>query len=296
MRGAPVIFVRQGNLGNQMIQFMFAHRLSRKAGGVKIVGNNMPEWGLVSAALKPPVGSCVRTGPLHKIDLDALADILKSGEVDWVDLDCYAQRREYFEEDRDSFARMFLSPVTGEVLSKDEIAIHVRTGDIVAGLHRDYMPLPLAYYHRLIDETGCRPVFVGQVSGNFYTDALRRQFADARFIGGADRLRDFQTIRNARNIAIAVGTFSWLAAYLSATARIIHYPVLGMLNPAQRPDIDLMPTNDRRYIFHPFTVEHYAASAEQVAALTAAPPAASLPAMISSIRRAFRSRPIWRLR
>ena len=182
MGGAPVIFVRQGDLGNQIIQIHVCAPAEPEGGGVKIIGNNMPEWGLVSSELTPPVGRCVRTGRLHKIDLDALADILKSGAVDWVDLDCYAQRREYFEEDRDSFARMFLSPVTGEVLSKDEIAIHVRTGDIVAGGHRDYMPLPLAYYRRLIDETGYKPVFVGQVSGNFYTDALRRQFADARFI------------------------------------------------------------------------------------------------------------------
>ena len=50
-----------------------------------------------------------------------------------------------------------------------------------------------------------------------------------------------------------------------------------------------MPTNDRRDIFHPFPVEHYAASAQQVAALTAAPRVASLSAIILSIRRAFRA-------
>ena len=265
----PVIFVRQGQLGNQMIRFMFARKLSYRAGGLEIAGYNMPEWGLVSTELQPPRGRCVRTGPGQRIEVGALAGILKSGLVDWVDIDGHAQRLEYFDDEKESFARLFSSSVAGETLADDDIAIHVRAGDIVDGSHGDYMPLPIAFYRRLIDETGYRPVFVGEVSGNFYTDALRRRFAHARFVGGADRLSDFQTLRKARNIAIAVSTFSWLAAYFSPTAQVIHFPVLGLLNPSQRPDIDLMPSNDRRYVFHPFPVQHYTGSPQQKAALVA---------------------------
>jgi hypothetical protein len=136
------------------------------------------------------------------------------------------------------------------------LVIHVRLEDIlVPGRHRGYGPLPLAWYRDLLTRTGLRPVFVGQFGGDRYSQALRRAFPDARILAGGSVLHDFQTIfqtiRNAHNVALGVSTFSWLAAWLGARERVF-YPLLGILNPAQEPGINLTPADDPRYEFHLF--------------------------------------------
>lgn len=266
----PVIYVRSfGGLGNRMVRYMFADLLSRKAGGLKIIGFNMPEWRLVSPEQEVPAGKSLTTGRVHNIDVDALVEQIRSGDIDWIDVNCYAMRLEYFAEARERFAGIFTSSL-GEDICDDEIAISVRTGDTIDGLHADYTPIPIAYYHRIAFETGLRPVFVGQVTGNWYTDALRRQFKDARFIEGHE-LIDFQTLRRAKAVMVAISSFSWLAAFLSSNATQIHLPVAGLFNPKQRPDVDLLPFFDKRYHFHKFPAEKYVANSRQVAVLVSAP-------------------------
>jgi hypothetical protein len=127
--------------------------------------------------------------------------------------------------------------------------------------------LPLAFYHRLVRETGLRPVFVGQVQDNWYTRALREQFPGARYLSGGV-VEDFQTMRGARNVVVAVSSFSWLAAWLSDRAQAIHLPAAGLFNPAQRDDIDLLRPGDPRWQVHRFAPGHFTASEEQKAVLT----------------------------
>jgi hypothetical protein len=266
----PVIYVRNfGGLANRMFRYMFAEFLSRKAGGVKVTGFSLPEWGLVSSEQEVPTGRGIVTGRVHKVNINEIIECIKSGKVDWVDVDCYAMRREYFYEWKEYFADTFTAE-RGQEIRDDEIAIHIRSGDIVDGLHADYTPLPLAFYHRVVFETGLKPVFVGQVTGNWYTDALRRQFPCARFVEG-DRLNDFQTMRGAKSTVIAVSSFSWLATFLSTEARQIHLPVAGLFNPKGRPDIDMLPIDDDRYHFHEFPAEKYVASDDQKAVLVSTP-------------------------
>ena len=49
----------------------------------------------------------------------------------------------------------------------------------------------------------------------------------------------------------------------------MHLPVLGIFNPRQRPDVDLLPWSDKRYVFYDFPVRSWMATEEQVAQLTA---------------------------
>ena len=267
----PVIYVRNfGGLANRMFRYMFADLLSRKTGGLEIVGFNMPEWGLVSPKQEIPDGRGLATGRVHKLDADALAAQILRGNVDWIDVDAFAMRLEDLSQERWRFAELFSCPL-GQDIGDDEIAIHVRTGECVDGLHPDYTPIPLAFYHRVVFETSLEPVFVGQTTGNWYADALRRQFGEARFITN-EPMADFQTLRRAKNVVAAVSSFSWLAAFLSARAEQIHLPVAGLLNPDQRPDIDLLPHSDERYRFYYFPPEKYVANARQTDVL-ASPPA-----------------------
>ncbi|MDQ2633089.1 MAG: hypothetical protein M3Y78_05070 [Pseudomonadota bacterium] len=186
------------------------------------------------------------------------------GNRDGFIIDCYAQRMEYFVSQKRQMAALLRPAAKGHPTSPSEIVINVRAAEILRGKHPDMMPLPVSYYQRLVKDTGLSPVFVGQVQNDVYGAAIRAAFPDARFVKSSHWIEDFQTVRNATNIAVAVSTFSWLAAWLSTSATTIHLPVAGIFNPQQRGDIDLLPKNDDRYIFHNFPVERYKATPEQL--------------------------------
>ena len=99
-----------------------------------------------------------------------------------------------------------------------------------------------------MSEAGLQPVFVEQLEDNWYDRVLRDQFRNAHYLSGGP-IEDFQTMRGARHMVLAVSSFSWLAAWLSDRAEVIHMPVAGLFNPAQRSDIDLLPEADPRWHF-----------------------------------------------
>jgi len=80
-------------------------------------------------------------------------------------------------------------------------------------------------------------------------------------------LADFERLRSARHVVTSVSSFAWLATWLS-DAQTIHVPVLGLLNPAQRPDVDLLPLDDPRYRFYRFPVRRWNGQQEDVDGLS----------------------------
>jgi hypothetical protein len=166
---------------------------------------------------------------------------------------------------------MFSSLTGGQWTAPDELVIHIRAGDLLGAPHPDYNLVPISYYRGLIERTGLRPVFVGQTRSSFYADALRASFPEARYLSGNHWIDDFQTTRNAHNIAIAVSSFGWLAAWLSTTAKKIYVPQLGLFNPEQRPDVDLVSKTDQRYVYHRFPVEKFKGTIEQMQRVLADP-------------------------
>lgn len=257
------IYVRRCTVANQMFRYMLAMKLVELIPDSVATGYYMPEWNLVSACSDVPRWkNPAKLGPVHQIDLKGLEYGIKEGVFDGVDVGCYGQRLEYFRDGLERFRRLFHSEVSGFQTTRRELVVNIRTGEIINGLHQDYVPVSIAYYQQLVDETGLDPVFVGQVDGNFYTDALRASFPRARYLKGSSWMEDFQTIRHARNIVVAVSTFSWLAAWLSR-ARRIFLPVSGLFNPHQREDVNLIPLNDERYVMYQFPTVRYVGSEEQ---------------------------------
>jgi len=263
--GPRIVMRNFGGLGNRMVRYMVACRISRELGGWPIMGYELPEWGMVSKVAEPLAGKGFSTGWRHQLDIAALARRAAFERADYIEVESFGQRLEYFADRRAFFSGVFAGP-PGNPIADNEVAINLRTGDIIDGYHRDYTPLPLAFYHQLIARTGLLPVFVGQVEDNWYNRALREQFPAARYVSGGV-IEDFQTIRGARHVALAVSSFSWLAAWLSDRAQVIHMPVAGLFHPAQRGDIDLLPRDDPRWRFHVFAPGHFLASEQQKAIL-----------------------------
>lgn len=259
--------VPHGRLANRMIAYVCAYTFGLSL-GVDIEWNvGLPEWGMnFDADLhRRLTGNGHSSLILHDKDLLSGADALvlyQSRDFSAVVFDGLFQRRPLFAAP-DRIRAIFseaASPATEGShfdFADDELAIHIRSGDIVNGV--SWYPLvPISFYRSLVDMTQLKPAFIGQFEENRYCREILDAFPGARVAPPASPVVDFNRIRRAKNIAISVSTYSWLAAWLSH-ARTIHYPLLGFLHPKCLRygmhgfgGIDLTPIDDIRYRYHLF--------------------------------------------
>ncbi len=264
MDTGPVIHIEpKGLLANRMIQYLAAKRLQAHCRGSRLSNVSLPEWDLVM----PPLSSGGEERELvlrheARVPFRTLVELVNAGAFQRVVIAENAQRMDYLGEPA-ACARVFPPKATPAPVADDELLIHIRSGDAAGGIQH-YPLVPAEFYRTLSELSGLRPCFMGQLENNAHCDRLREGFPHARFIETQDVLSDFETIRSARHIAIAVSTFSWLAAWLSSAERIF-LPILGFFNPMHFPgwgDIDLLPTADARYRFFLFPL-HYGLSLEE---------------------------------
>ncbi|WP_270936423.1 hypothetical protein [Falsiroseomonas oryzae] len=246
----PIVEARLvgGRLGNKMFQAMFAHMLARQVPGAVVTGDPLPEFGLVPPQHPLPARHLLLGG--HRVDLPRVAYLLRHGLIGGVATSALGCRMEFLEP-VETVRGLFPSPAPRpEGFGADWLVINIRAPFVRegGGGHPGYLPLPAAYYERLVGESGLRPVFLGQIGKDAYSEGLRARFPRAEFIPSRGAIPDFETIRASRHICVAVSTFSWLAAWLSE-AETIHLPVAGIFHPALRTDINLLPLHDGRYRF-----------------------------------------------
>jgi hypothetical protein len=265
---AKVIRYRLGGyLGNRMFEVLLAHSLARQIPGTLVTGDPLPDWHIAPPRLDLPQRH-VKVGG-HRIDVARLRYLLGSGLVDGIETDALGCRMELL--DRDLAQALFpavLSP--GSSFGADALVISIRAAEILGPRHKDYRPLPIAFYARLLEETGLRPVFHGQIGEDAYSAALRARFPRAEFLPSRGPMADFGMLRAARHICVSISTFAWLAAWLSE-AETVHLPVAGMFHPLQRPDVDLLPLADPRYRFHLLPVHAWGGTEAELAEAIAGP-------------------------
>ncbi len=276
----PVIQVSpMGAVGNRMIQYMAALALASRVPGVRLEKVHLHEWGIqIPPTPVDPARTIVALDPV--IELDRLAAALRDGAADCVDIRTYAQRVENFLP-RQSYRDLFGGPSMSGA-GPDELLCNIRQGDVVDARHPDYVLIPIDFYAELVEQTGLRPVFMGQLEPTPYMDALRARFPQARYQPSQGPNADFAYIRGSRVIVPSISTFSWLAAWLSEADRIF-MPVLGLFHPLQSRATQLLLLEDARFRFTLFP-HHYAVPVERFAAAHA------------SIRGLWRAMPPDRLR
>ena len=247
MSESEILIQPHGRLANQMFQMMIALQIQKRAGKGRILGYDMPEWKLVS----PPVQKRPRRAVVlrnHIFDLDNAAFMLKSGLMDTIIVNGWGMRMPYFGSPV-PYRNLFQTSQSGDAVADDELLIHIRGEDILSGWHHHYFPMPFSFYEEVINLTGLRPVFMGQIGADNYSVALRRRFPEARYLPLRTIIADFTTIRSAANVVLSVSSFSWLAAWLSQKAVNIHLPVAGLFDPMNR-ETSLLPAGDNRYTFY----------------------------------------------
>jgi hypothetical protein len=244
-----------GNVGNQMLQYMTAMQIRRRASGVDICGHRMPLWGRTKGC-EPLRGRRVAVSGVD-IPVEAIARALRLRVVDellllGLSLDVSVLGAP------DEYRNTFVPARSVEIDTfPEDLVVSVRAAEVLGDVHPDYGPLPLSIIDHVIGASGRRPVFVGQLGTDAYSTELRRRYPGAAFRPSQGPLEDFETLRHATSLLVSVSTFAWLAGWLSYNASAVHVPMLGFLNPAQRPDIDLLPTTDDRYHFYECDVRRW---------------------------------------
>lgn len=263
----PILRIRPlGNMGNQMLQYMFAIRVRQLIGDLEISGYNIEPWALTSAPHTDQGRNSLSFGG-HMLDAAHIASMFRRGILRdatlgglGFKLSNYASASHY----KDIFNA---NHVDVEGYGPDAVVINIRGAEILRGIHPDYGPVPFSYIDAVIRNSGARPVFLGQIGDDSYSQLLKTRYPDAEFQPSRGPLVDFEVLRRSHQVSMSVSTFSWLACWLS-NAKIIHYPLAGMFNPVQRPDIDLTPIDDPRYRFYSFEPRAWTGSEADFEALS----------------------------
>jgi hypothetical protein len=254
--------VRIGNLGNQLLQYVVATSLARVIGNCEITGFDLPI--LKGNKRVPPAsnrGQFVLRG--HVFDYRQVARLVANYHLRRITLRGLGHRCENFVGFQE-FRNLIELPAPPVTFGESELVINIRGAEVLGNRHPDYGPVPVTFYEQLIEQSRKDPVFVGQIGDDEYSLALRQRFPKARFIGSQGPVSDFAIIAAARHLVPSVSAFSWMAAWVSSAATI-HLPALGMLNPRQRPDVNLLPVDDPRYRFYEFPIRKWAASVSDFA-------------------------------
>ena len=155
----PLIQVSpMGNLGNRMIQYMAALSLAARVPGARLVQIHLPEWGIQVA---PHTADLPRSRIVDSpaLPLDELADALRLGALDRVDIRTYAQHVANFLPP-ESYRGVFRTPSLRGA-APTELLINIRQGDILDAHHPDYVLIPIDFYASLVEATGRSPGVIG---------------------------------------------------------------------------------------------------------------------------------------
>jgi hypothetical protein len=248
-----------------MFEHLLALAILRRIPELELTGKWLAEWNICPPRLPMPDRYLKLAG--HRVELDRLAYLIRSGLVQGIETTALGMRMEYLGG-AEAVRQVFRTPpgIQPRLFPADSLVISVRGAEILRGVHKDYRPVPIAFYRRLLAETGLAPVFLGQLGKDAYSQALLAAFPQATFVPSLGPMEDFAALRAARHLAVSVSTFSWLACWLSE-AETIHLPILGMYHPRRRADIDLLPLTDPRYRFHLLPPDSWTGSAAEMAAV-----------------------------
>jgi len=257
-RRRVIVMRHRGNFANKALQYMGALTLASRIEDCTIVNVSIPEWGIeIPDDTQNELffyNIDLWTWDVFRPHVEELCAMANKSQSIRIMMGEYLQRMEFLMY-RHLYNRILpkVSHLSHEVTEKD-LVINIRTAEILNGVPH-YPLLPIAFYEDVVARISLNPVFVGQLNQSEYVQQLRQRFPEARFIDSQGAQGDFDLIRSAKNIVVAVSTFSWLAAWLSEAKTII-VPLSGFYNPAHHREIDLLPVDDIRYRFFLFPLNY----------------------------------------
>ncbi len=228
-----------GRTANRVIEYMTARSLMLKSGKdvLLLLSHDIPEFNIKKTThdfdnLKAGLNIHITS---NTIPFNYLVDKIRENDDIFIELNSYCQRIEFFKE--------YLSIFKGEIINSRSdfdfgfgaayVVFHVRLAHIHfnSSVHPWYIPLPFNYYQEIINNTGLKPVFVGEFSDDIYSNALKMHFSNAVFLECEDSNVVYQVLHNSKNVGISLSSFSWLATFLSDHVVKVFFPVFGLFDP-----------------------------------------------------------------
>ena len=168
---SKLFLLPRGNLGNQMLQLIYAISLQDQVPDLEIFGYDMPLWGLSNLAPMgwPPLTPSLR---LRETDGNGIVPLFLSGTLRRAKVRDIPLRCPQFSPPARFYDVFPINPDSKPVTGPDELLINVRGAEILRSTHSDYGPIPVDWYRKLIADTGLSPVFLGQLGEDYYSDLL----------------------------------------------------------------------------------------------------------------------------
>jgi hypothetical protein len=244
-----------GRNANQMLQYMFARMLCARVSNSEVAQFSLPMYRqeLRCQENTPEAGPTLVLPLGHRQNIDGIVKFMDQDPCNVI-IQSLSLRVEYYEGYLKLMRELFPKG-GGTQYGDDHLVIAIR----LDFKHPGYYPLPILWYKELVSHTGLKPVFVGETDSPFFHEylcQLRQAFPTAIFTRQAPPEQDFDTFRINKNVVCAIGTFSWLATFLSEVAENVYVPLAGILNPLQRPDINVI-SRDVRYRYTQFPVARW---------------------------------------
>lgn len=249
----PVISVKlQGGLGNQMFQLASAYGYARQVGGIFVTTRTKPEpdsrptmyWDSLLIAWKPFLTDTLPSDlfPVGELAATMFMGILEKVPLPGIYLNGYLQSSKYFGPFANEIRQLMAPPapiqekvrlkynhlLTPEMLERI-VVVHARRTDYLkaADFHG---PLTANYYKKATErmlETLENPVFL-LVSDDqsfwhgIWSEIPAFQTCDSIFLNSTeDDVNTLVLLQQFKNIILANSTFSWWAAWLSNSRRVM---------------------------------------------------------------------------
>lgn len=136
-------------------------------------------------------------------------------------------------------------PMSGQTRTLKHLLLRTRTP-----VHPNYSALPLDFYAKIRQNTKKDLVFLIEKSSPWwYQKLIIKRFGKEAVLFSDTARHDFDLIRLCKDIALSISTFSWMAAFLGESRRI-HFPIRGLFDPAERPDLELEIPNKELARYH----------------------------------------------
>lgn len=251
-----VLPIRSGRVGNNLFQLSFAFYITSLLGNAKLVNFGIPEIGIQEdERYEFLVGEKSKTIDLSELEISQMLEKGTFGEFlrnfkgsELIKVRGLGKHPRIYLQSQEYLKSLVSHAVLPNTTNKDELVIHIRAGDLwrkfwqfkTARVHPDYSALPLDFY-RLVMASRSRSVLMVCEPGipRWYLNKLRNLIPGVEFkVQQSSIYMDFQTILNAREVCLSISTFSWMAAFLGKS-KIVHFPLRGLFDINQRPDLDL---------------------------------------------------------
>lgn len=245
-----------GNLGNRMYQYFAICGLMEHIGASTISNADFSDWGFSFPRIdRAKYRKHIVVKSAEDFDFDRIKSLVAEEPSTFIQIQHHLQRKDFFLH-KEFYSKQFKAIDKPEIeIDDDTIVINIRASEILSGEVHWYPLVPVEFYEDIVQATGKKPLFLGQLAPSPYLDRLQQAFPDARFVNSQGAYKDFETVRSAKYIVPAISTFSLAAAWLS-DAEQIYLPINGFLNPAHMPDIDLIHDRDERYRFYLFPMNY----------------------------------------